>query len=74
MQKDVLSVVRISTNIRKGENSNEISDEMTALYQERHPQRDFSWVPSIFKEKFMVSLRTKRKLVREHLLITVSDP
>ena len=47
---------------------------MTALYQKRPPQKDFSWVPSAPKEKFMVSYRTIRQLIREDLLMTVSDP
>ena len=56
MQKDIPSVVRIPTNNRKGENSSVISDQMNdQIYQERPPKRDFSWVPSIVKEKFMVS-------------------
>ena len=55
LQKDVLSDVRISTNTRRGENSNVISDQMTALYLESPLQRTFSWVSSILKEKIMVS-------------------
>ena len=42
LQKDVLSDVRISTNTRRGENSNVISDQMTALYLESPLQRTFS--------------------------------
>ena len=47
---------------------------MTALYQERPPQKDFLWVPSILKEKCMVRLRTIRQFLREHHLMTASDP
>ena len=42
-----------------------ISDQMAALYQERLTQRDFSWAPSKLKERFMVSLRAIRQLIRE---------
>ena len=42
------------TNTRKGEHSDVISDQWTEFYQKRSSQMDFSRVPSIFKEIFMV--------------------
>ena len=47
----------------KGEHSDVISDQWTTLYQEKPSQRDFLWVPSLIKEKFMVSLRNIRRLI-----------
>ena len=73
-KKNVLIVVRIPANTHKEEDCDVISDQWTALYEERPPQRDFSWGPSILKEKVMVNLRTIRRLIWGHLLMTVSDP
>ena len=62
-KKKVLIVVRIPANTHKEEDCDVISDQWAALYEERPPQRDFSWGPSILKEKVMVNLRTIRRLI-----------
>ena len=60
-KKNVLIVVRIPANTHQ--DCDVISDQWTALYEERPPQRDFSWGPSILKEKVMVNLRFIRCLI-----------